>query len=649
MFDRRLLHLLFLLAASVFALGCPGTQVITETPTVEGADGQQATCKVAKDPLNPLIVEWPGTSKVDLDSASQSDVVIVSYVGCTLKVLTSCRAKSKKDDPEEAYELTSVTPARDKLQIADQSELFARLPLGAASLKGELAVGSSLELDYIAVGQRVTKKSVVGLSGECEGATHYVRTITVGAYSLDVKAKGKAGASVEVGSAGAGVGREESRRNLRGSGDVESCARTPEGKECSAVLQLGLAAIQRDGGRILDSAGFGQGIGPLGTVVVPELEEVNLGSASFRNVDSEYLTLVDRALKTEKQPRISASEKIAAWRQVRDKREKGDFRDTAEERIGEWEQVAEAEEARRKQMEKLRTQFLADREKLDQLLRIESDSLAPPAQKSAWRKEFDLAYARYDKELAELGLRSGTKGAGSGSGSGSSGGDSTATPPPEKDYAIGTPIGLEAEIGYARFGAAAPTGTTDSDGNAETAYVLGGDGLVAGANVGFPNLGAGFGLMATFRSYVGLQEPADGTALAFGGLLRWSVPASELFHFEIAGGGGYALYVTNREIKEESLVTSGSEGIAGTTAGIAGDLLINAAGPTFDFTLGGQFHVGVLLFGLRGGVNICSMTMALANEDDDAVESAEAVNAALSGLSETSVGGIVNAFIGVHF
>ena len=39
-------------------------------PTVEGAEEQQATCKVAKDPLNPLIVEWPGTSKVDLDSAS---------------------------------------------------------------------------------------------------------------------------------------------------------------------------------------------------------------------------------------------------------------------------------------------------------------------------------------------------------------------------------------------------------------------------------------------------------------------------------------------------------------------------------------------------------------------------------------------------
>src|SRR5688572_10074273 len=199
MSDWRVSQLGFLVLTTAICLGCPGKQVITETPTVAGADDQQATCKVAKDPLNPLIVEWPGTSKVELDSVSKRGVVVVSYVGCTLKVLASCGAGGD-------YAFTSVTPARDKLQMADQNELYARLPLGAASLKGELSMGSSLELDYIAVGQRITEKPPKSMTGDCEGATHYIRTITVGAYSLDAKAKGKVGASVEVGSAGGGAG-----------------------------------------------------------------------------------------------------------------------------------------------------------------------------------------------------------------------------------------------------------------------------------------------------------------------------------------------------------------------------------------------------------------------------------------------------------
>src|SRR5512139_2325209 len=167
MSDWRVPQLVFLFLASAIFFGCPGKQVITETPTVEAAEEQQATCKVAKDPLNPLIVEWPGTSKVDLDSASRRGVVIVSYAGCTLKVLTACTAIPGKGEEVAKYDLTSDTPARDKLQIADQSELYARLPLGAASLKADLSLGSSLELDYIAVGQRVAAKAPERLDGEC--------------------------------------------------------------------------------------------------------------------------------------------------------------------------------------------------------------------------------------------------------------------------------------------------------------------------------------------------------------------------------------------------------------------------------------------------------------------------------------------------
>ncbi len=648
MFDRRFLPCLVVLAASVFLFGCPGKQVITETPTVEGAEEQQATCKVAKDPLNPLIVEWPGTSKVDLDSASQRSVVIVSYAGCTLKVLTSCQAKQKKgEEVDKPYDLTSVTPARDKLQIADQSDLYARLPLGAASLKGELSLGSSLELDYIAVGQRVAAKAPEELSGDCDGATHFVRTITVGAYSLDVMAKGKAGASVDVGNAGAGVGREESRRNLRGSGDVDACSSDPLSKECGAVLQLGLAPLQREGEKLLNNAGFGAGLGPTGNVYIPNLDNLNTSSASFRNVDSAYFKLVDTAMSVEKQKGTPATEKVRAWEKVRDHKKDGEFYDQAEERVGEWEKVADAEQRRREALDKLRETYLEDKSKLDELLAIQSDQLATPAQKTAWRKEFDVAYAPHQKDLEELGLRSSTGGSGSGSGGGT--GNDTATPTPEKEYAIGTPIGLEAEFGYARFGGKVKTGAEEST------YVIGGDGIMAGANLGFPDLGAGFGLMATFRAYQGVQEGTSATALAFGGLLKWSV-GSELVKFEIAGGGGYALYVSEVKLDENKFQDleafkgeeEGDTGLDDNPDNNSKNFLVSAAGATIDLTLGVIFNVDILVFGARAGMNISAMNFT-ATEDEEGGPNIGTINEFINTNSEASVGPILSAMIGVQF
>ena len=88
---RRRSSVLALLPAASLLAACSGAPAPTtaKPPTVGEADEQQATCKVAKDPLNPLSVEWPGTSKVALDSASKSGVVVVSYVGCVLRAKSS--------------------------------------------------------------------------------------------------------------------------------------------------------------------------------------------------------------------------------------------------------------------------------------------------------------------------------------------------------------------------------------------------------------------------------------------------------------------------------------------------------------------------------------------------------------------------------
>jgi hypothetical protein len=225
---------------SVYALsGCGPEPIVAKPPSVEEADDQVATCKVARDPLNPLVVEWPGTAKVDLETVSKRGVVVVSYKGCTLKVLSGCEAKGK-------YDYVTATPTRDRLEMSTKSELYAQLPLGAASLKGEIDTGSSLELEYVAVGQHLAKAPGT-LKGQCEGASHYVRSMTVGAYTLDAFGGGGVKGEASVAGAGVGAGRREGLRHIRGAGDVTSCSAGGKG-ECTAVLQLGLAPLDALGG-----------------------------------------------------------------------------------------------------------------------------------------------------------------------------------------------------------------------------------------------------------------------------------------------------------------------------------------------------------------------------------------------------------------
>jgi len=473
---------LSLLFTAVFLAGCPSGQILSKTPTIEDADDQQATCKIAKDPLNPLVVEWPGTSKVDFESSSKRGVVVVSYVGCNMKILSGCQA-------EGAYDFQAVTPARDRLEMKNQNELYARLPLAAASLKGELSTGSALELDYIAVGQRIADKPPVTLSGQCEGATHYVRTITVGAFKLDALSNGKAGASVEVGNAGGGIGREENARKLRSQGDVEKCAADSGAPECGATLQLGLAPLSVGRTGTVTSAGFGAGVGPLGVVpTVSTMTDVsNVGVGSLKDVDLAYLDLVQAAKRADKDASMPAENKAAAWDTLSHYPGTNPLRETAEKRREEWQIVSEAEARRRANLEKLRGQFSADKEKLDKLTSLDDD-VVPKDQKDAYRKEFEQVYKPFESDLREIGAIASPSAPGSTDASSSSAGNSLGiVPSSDSDSSSGSAtddpsIGEQVLTIKAEFGAHAQSFSVDTENNDITGGNAGG--IIAGGSSG---------------------------------------------------------------------------------------------------------------------------------------------------------------------
>jgi hypothetical protein len=221
--------------------GCGPAIGPEETAGLEGlTDVHQ--CRAAADAGRPMLVEWPATEKAALQSAATRGLVVVRYDGCRLRLLDRC-------DAGGGYAFTETSRSRDGFAIRDRSELYARLPLGAIKLEAELGEEASLELAYVAVGTRDADEVSISrtqLSGGCDGSTHFVRSMVVGAYELARATASEVGAGADVGPAGIGGSREASRQVIRGDGNLEAClddATPADDTRCQAVVQLVLVPI----------------------------------------------------------------------------------------------------------------------------------------------------------------------------------------------------------------------------------------------------------------------------------------------------------------------------------------------------------------------------------------------------------------------
>lgn len=371
------------------ALGCGPA---LKPPTID-ALGME-TCKVARDPLQPFVVEWNATELTNLEAASNQGVVVVSYAGCTLKVLTGCRAAG-------TYALVSTSANREAIVIDSNEKLWAQLPLAAASLKAQVAAGRSLTFDYVAVGQRRVSQAPEKVEGQCDGATHFLRGMTVGAFDLSSKAREAVGVEAAVaGTAGGGLEHEAAQGLHKGSGDVAACAKSPEGNGCRSILQLQLEPLPTSGG----GASFGAGLGALTkTPTVGRLDVPALGD--FDKVDVSLLEALELAKRADKNIVLEPDEKAEAWRRLV-AAASGDaaMRKVAQARYDEWMAVVSANAKRDAELERLGARWKDDRAKLERLLRLD-ESVVSSAQKARYVEAFEAVYGPLAKDLAEWQIK----------------------------------------------------------------------------------------------------------------------------------------------------------------------------------------------------------------------------------------------------
>jgi hypothetical protein len=202
-----------------------------------------AKCQVAADASSPLVTEWPASEKAHLQSLASAHTVAVAYSGCEMRIVDSCVLGG-------GYDWRRTTLATDMVDIRSADDLYAKLPLGAVALEGELARSGRLAVRDTVSGQlqsRYLDAAEFAHPG-CEEATHYVSGISVGAFQLIAGEDAKGSGTVGVAGTGIGGGTKASRDEvvLREAGVAASCAKsTAEAPDpdCASPIQVFLMPL----------------------------------------------------------------------------------------------------------------------------------------------------------------------------------------------------------------------------------------------------------------------------------------------------------------------------------------------------------------------------------------------------------------------
>lgn len=227
-------------------MACGGGNLASQLAQAPKAEFKgQTQCRVKKSQDKPLIVEWPSADRTELESVAQNSVVVVAYDGCEMRVLSHCQGPG-------TYSYTAVTPKQETERIQTEDDLYAKIPMGAARFESKLATAGQLNVAMTMVGRYAAEQVQVGygqLVGRCEGATHIIGGLTVGAFDFYAGADATVGGGAEVMDVGGGAQSTARRETITRDGDPAACH--VEGNfnqnpppNCSAMLRVEVIPIR---------------------------------------------------------------------------------------------------------------------------------------------------------------------------------------------------------------------------------------------------------------------------------------------------------------------------------------------------------------------------------------------------------------------
>ncbi|MBW2456290.1 MAG: hypothetical protein JRI68_17355 [Deltaproteobacteria bacterium] len=232
------------LAAALTCTACGGGNIASDLATAPELDvAGQSKCAVKKSASRPLIVEWPSADRVDLEASLARGPVVVRYDGCEMQLLPLCKAPGR-------YAYQGVSLKKDLIVITNEDDLYAKIPIGAPNLAAHLRRTGQLNVAMTMVGRwhlGTPQCYEEKLSGSCDGATHVLAGLTVGAFEMFTGASASVGAGVELAGVGAGAKSAATRETLTRDGDPGACDKSEPGKpptDCGALLRVEVVPIK---------------------------------------------------------------------------------------------------------------------------------------------------------------------------------------------------------------------------------------------------------------------------------------------------------------------------------------------------------------------------------------------------------------------
>lgn len=221
-------------------------------PTVASADpGAKApSIEACKSPARHdlMVVDWTPEARGDLEVAMKEGLAVLAYDCKSAKLVSACSLTG-------TYGYIGTTRREKKIEMTTSDELAANLPVSGLSwltdVGGKLGRESSVLAQLVMVGKRSSAKKQAQraeLAGGCEGATHFVRAATVGAFAVASGSKAELGASASIFGKGAKAGSTSATKLHSQDGELDACkASSPDGKappdQCGAIVRIELEPL----------------------------------------------------------------------------------------------------------------------------------------------------------------------------------------------------------------------------------------------------------------------------------------------------------------------------------------------------------------------------------------------------------------------
>ncbi len=224
------------------ALTTPGCGAARLPSHLAAGPGTAARCRVGRTQTSLLVTEWSATEKSNHEPKLAGGAQPVPITGCQLRLLPQCRLPGR-------YAWLRTTPATDVIELRNEADLYAKLPLGAVSLSAELERSGSLAVETTVAGQARLDGADAGSvpsTHECASATHVIGAVSIGAFALTTESSIKAGGGVDHAVIGVGGSAGRSTKVMRASGDPKACGEADEQgpvSACASPLQVFLLPI----------------------------------------------------------------------------------------------------------------------------------------------------------------------------------------------------------------------------------------------------------------------------------------------------------------------------------------------------------------------------------------------------------------------